>query len=176
MLLEAAVFLTVLYRLSSQNLAISNKNVQLSTIGDMYLSIQDIDLRADSIQLIRKRHGNDEDDLVGSGQTSARGMLKKVCEGVDEESKPVMELFVDLDTLPERLTNADTLAVEYLSDQQLWCRARFIVADRDANGNVVRVLWLIESIDEEKKHRDELKSLSETDPMTGVRSKHAFPS
>lgn len=35
-------------------------------------------------------------------------------------------------------------------------------------------MWLIESIDEEKKDRDKLKSLSETDPMTGVRSKHAY--
>ena len=38
----------------------------------------------------------------------------------------------------------------------------------------MRVLWLIESIDEEKSQRDKLKALSETDSMTGVRSKHAW--
>lgn len=50
----------------------------------------------------------------------------------------------------------------------------FFAAARDADGKVVRVMWLIESIDEEKKDRDKLKALSETDPMTGVRSKHAW--
>lgn len=66
------------------------------------------------------------------------------------------------------------MAVEYLNDQQIWCRARFVTAARDRDGSAVRVLWLIESIDEEKSQCDKLKALSETDSMTGVRSKHAW--
>ena len=89
-------------------------------------------------------------------------------------SKEVMQSFVDLSTLPERLTNTDTVAVEYLNNQDIWCRARFLAAARDTDGKVIRVLWLLESIDEEKKDREKLKALSETDPMTGVRSKHAW--
>ena len=85
-----------------------------------------------------------------------------------------MTSFADLSTVSERLQNTDTVAVEYLDDQNVWCRARFIAAERDVQGKAVRVLWLIESIDEEKKDRDRLKALSETDPMTGVRSKHAY--
>lgn len=174
-LLEAAVFLFTIFHLGSKNLAISIQNVQLGTLGNLYLSIHDIDLTADSIRFIQRDSG----EVTNSGRdlemASARAVLREAYEKhVDEESKPVMEPFVDLSTLPDRLEHADTIAVEYLNDQSIWCRARFLVAERDADGKVVRVLWSIESIDEEKKQRDKLKSLSETDSMTGVRSKHAW--
>jgi hypothetical protein len=62
---------------------------------------------------------------------------------------------------------------EYLDSQKSWCRGRFVVADRDDEGTPVRALWMIESIDEEKKHRDNLKHLSETDRMTGLYNRTA---
>ena len=43
-----------------------------------------------------------------------------------------------------------------------------IVAERDEQGKVVRVLWAIESVDEERRRRDELIHLAETDQMTGI--------
>ena len=55
-LLEAAVFIAVFYHLSSKNLAISIQNVQLGTLGNMYMSIQDIDLRTDNIRTIHRDH------------------------------------------------------------------------------------------------------------------------
>lgn len=170
--LEAAVFLAVFYHLSSKNLAISIQNVQLGTLGDMYLSIEDIDLRSDSIQSIRRNR--DGSDTEGT-QASAAAALHEVCRKyVEETSQEVFQSFADLSTLPQRLAQTDTVAVEYLNDQQIWCRARFVTAARDRDGSAVRVLWLIESIDEEKSQRDKLKALSETDSMTGVRSKHAW--
>lgn len=59
-LLEAAVFITVFYHLSSKNLAISIQNVQLGTLGNMYMSIQDIDLRTDNIRTIHRDHDDDK--------------------------------------------------------------------------------------------------------------------
>ena len=174
-LLEAAVFIAVFYHLSSKNLEISIQNVQLGTLGEMYLSIQDIDLRADSIRTIRSVHDGETARFGNASRKDAAAFLREGCgKHVNEISLETMQAFVDLSTLPERLTNTDTVAVEYLNEQELWCRARFLTAEKDADGRVVRVLWLIESIDEEKKARDKLKSLSETDPMTGVRSKHAW--
>ena len=173
-LLEAAVFLAAFYHLSSKNLAISIQNVELGTLGDMYLSMQDIDLNTDSIRSIQKSTDK-ANQSNNSYRAGAQDALKAVYEnGLDETTKEVMESFTDLFTLPERLANIDTVAVEYLNAEKIWCRSRFLAASRDAKGNVNRVLWLTESIDEEKKHRDKLKSLSETDPMTGVRSKHAY--
>lgn len=174
-LLEAVVFIAAFYHLSSKNLAISIQNVELGTLGDMYLSMQDIDLNTDSIRSIQKGADDDAKHSADSYKAGAQNALKAVYEnGLDETTKEVMESFVDLSTLPERLANIDTVAVEYLNAEKIWCRARFLAAERDAKGTVNRVLWLVESIDEEKKHRDKLKSLSETDPMTGVRSKHAY--
>ena len=174
-LLEAVVFIAVFYHLSSKNLAISIQNVQLGALGDMYMSIQDIDLCNDSIRTIQRDHDYETSSIIGSSQKGAESTLHEVCDRlVDEVSKEAMNSFVDLSTVSDRLKNTDTVAIEYLNEQNIWCRARFLAASRDEEGKAVQVLWLIESIDEEKKARDKLKSLSETDPMTGVRSKHAF--
>lgn len=51
------------------------------------------------------------------------------------------------------------------------CRGRFIVAERDAKGSPSRVLWVVESIDKEKRHRDELKHRSETDSLTDINNR-----
>ena len=174
-LLEAAVFIAVFYHLSSKNLAISIQNVQLGALGDMYMSIQDIDLRTDSIRTIHGAHDDEADRGIGASQNGAGSVLREICaRHVDASCKEIMSPFADTATISERLSNTDTVAAEYLNDQHIWCRARFLAAARNAEGKAVRVMWLIESIDEEKKDRDRLKELSETDPMTGVRSKHAF--
>ena len=172
-LLEAVVFIAVFYHLSSKNLEISTQNIQLSTLGDMYLSIQDIDLHTDSIHTIRRNH--DDGQTIDLSDDEASVYLRKVCDKhVNETSKEIVESFVNLSTISERLKDTDTVAVEYLNDQKIWCRARFIAADRESDGTVFRVLWLVESIDEEKKARDKLKTLAEIDSMTGVRNKHAY--
>lgn len=64
-LLEAFVFIAALYHLSSKNLAISIQNVQLGALGDMYMSIQDIDLATDSIRAIRR----EPEDKAGHGDS-----------------------------------------------------------------------------------------------------------
>ena len=174
-LLEAFVFIAALYHLSSKNLAISIQNVQLGALGDMYMSIQDIDLATDSIRAIRREPEDKAGHVIGTSQHGAGKALRDICDSlVAEPSKEVMTSFADIGTISERLKNTNTVAAEYLNDQNVWCRARFLAAARNADHQVVRVMWLTESIDAEKKDRDRLKALSETDPMTGVRSKHAY--
>jgi diguanylate cyclase (GGDEF)-like protein len=174
-LLEAFVFIAVFYHLSSKNLAISIQNVQLAALGDMYMSIQDIDLRNDSIRTIHRDHDDEGSHDIRLSQHGAGSALREICDKqVDDSCKEIMSSFADIATISQRLHNTSTVAAEYLNDQNIWCRARFLAAARNAEGEAVRVMWLIESIDEEKKNRDRLKSLSETDPMTGVRSKHAY--
>ena len=172
---EVAVFIAVFYNLSSKNLAISIQNTQLAALGDMYISIHDIDLLTDSIRTIHRGLDDDTNHAVGSSQKGADSALREVCDKyVDEIFKGTINAFMDLSTIAERLQNTDSVTVEYINIQNIWCRARFLSAARNAEGKVVQVLLLVESIDEEKKERDRLKSLSEKDPMTGVRSKFAY--
>jgi diguanylate cyclase (GGDEF)-like protein len=107
--------------------------------------------------------------VIGENQNSAQSALNELyVKGVNEASKPAMDQFLDVQTLSERLAEVDTITEEFLDDQKRWCRGRFVVANRDRDGVPTRVLWMVESIDEEKKHRDKLKRLSETDRMTGL--------
>lgn len=174
-LLEAIVFIVVLYNLISRNLAISIQNTQIGAVADMYVAIFDIDIAQDSIRQIRRGETDLADDnnnvnsVFGENQKNAQETLDEMLRvGVHETSKPIMELFMDLSTLADRLENTETIAEEFLDDKKRWCRARFIVAERNTEGKVIRVMWMIESIDEEKKHREHLKRLSETDQMTGL--------
>jgi len=69
--------------------------------------------------------------------------------------------FIDLSTLNDRLRDTDTVTLEYLNPDGQWRRGRFVVSRRDENGGLVRVLWLAEDIDKEKKERDRLIDVSE---------------
>lgn len=162
-LLEAVVFVTVFYRLSAKNLDISIQNVQIGTLADMYISIYDVNIDNDTMRAIRHKNA-DIEEL----QTASASLNKLLRLYTDEMSQPIMEPFIDLSTLPQRLQNTNTLTEEFLDNNRKWCRGRFLVAERNNENQVTRVLWLIESIDEEKKHRETLKNLSETDRMTGL--------
>ena len=77
-LLEAAVFITVFYHLSSKNLAISIQNVQLGTLGNMYMSIQDIDLRTDNIRTIHRDHDDDKNHMTIISNMNAIAPIRAV--------------------------------------------------------------------------------------------------
>ncbi len=161
-LLEASVFVVVFYRLSAKNLDISIKNVQIETLADMYISIYDINIFNDTMRTIH--HDGERIDE----QTASASLNKMLHLYTDEMSKSIMEPFIDISTLPQRLQDTNTLTEEFLDINRKWCRGRFLVAERNEEKQATRVLWMIESIDEEKKHRDKLKTLSETDRMTGL--------
>ncbi|MBQ6915661.1 MAG: diguanylate cyclase, partial [Kiritimatiellae bacterium] len=170
--LEAVVFLAVFYNLSAKNLAISVQNVQIGAVADMYVSIYDIDLAADTVRLIRRKgSGTQRLDEIEHG-------VQRVLDGlglsrVDESSRHVMLAFLDAVSLVDRLRHTQTVTEEFLDANRKWCRARFVAAERDEAGQAVRVLLMAESIDEEKRRRDNLKLLSETDQMTGINNRTA---
>ncbi|MBR5089327.1 MAG: response regulator, partial [Ruminiclostridium sp.] len=73
-----------------------------------------------------------------------------------KDSLRLIREFVNFSTLDERLKGNTTLTEEFKNIKDVWCRARFIVTKRDSQGKLSKVLWLVESIDEEKRRRDEL--------------------
>ena len=168
-ILEAVVFSAIFYSVSSKNLAISMQNGQIAAIADMYLSIYDIDIPYDSIHEIRRGRDYNMAHVIGENQMSAQDALTEMLDQtVNDSSRPIMEPFIDISTLAQRLENIPTITEEFLDADKRWCRGRFIEAERNKEGTVIRALWMVESIDEEKKHRDTLKYLSETDQMTGL--------
>ena len=76
--------------------------------------------------------------------------------------------FVDISTVEERLRGKNTIVHEFIGKVSGWCRDRFIPVDYDAEGNLLHVLYCVESIDEEKKRENKLMYLAQTDLMTGI--------
>ena len=58
--------------------------------------------------------------------------------------------FLDFDTLTERLSNTNSVSIEFMGANREWRLCRFIVKSRDAQGNVEDVLYVARDITEEK--------------------------
>lgn len=164
-----AVFL-ILVSMSRKNIEARNLNVQLSSVADIYVSMHDINLFNNSYRAISKGHEGDE-SLGESGKDAQTALNSSMEILADEMSRESILHFVDLSTLNERLRDSSTVTEEFLNTKNLWCRARFIAAERTKGGNLRRVLWVVESIDAEKRRRDKLLYLSETDQMTGINNR-----
>lgn len=76
---------------------------------------------------------------------------------VADEYQPMMQEFWDISTLDARLKNTDSIMIEYKTRSGSWNLARLIVQHRDAEGHVLRALYVVRKIDEEKKKELEYK-------------------
>lgn len=149
-------------------------NMRLSSAADIYMSVQDIDIRNDTVYAIKIDEKENDylpnpvkarkevQDMAQEHLYSAMDLL------TDEMSKPLMHDFVNLSTLDERMAGTNTITVEFLNHENVWCRGRFIVSEKDDDGRITDAMLLFEQIDVEKRNRDKLLYLSETDTMTGI--------
>ena len=145
--------------------------LRLSTVADIYMSMHDIDVENDEITAIKtdkEEAKGTKDKLNGRAQENLKAAMDIL---VDEVSKPVMFDFIDLSTLDERMNGHKTISVEFLNHKNLWCRARFIVAEKNDAGRITHALLVFEQIDAEKRNRDKLVYMSQTDSMTGVNNR-----
>ena len=169
LLLALAAMLVNFINMGAKRLIERNLNTQLGTVADIYLTMHDIDLATDTYRKITHDREDEEATMVQNGaQAALIARMEYLSEGDDKS--PIMD-FIDLSTLPDRLRTTDTVTEEFLEKDGLWCRGRFIAAERDKEGRVSRVMWLVESIDAEKRRRDALLRLSEMDQMTGINNR-----
>ncbi|MBR5116998.1 MAG: response regulator, partial [Lachnospiraceae bacterium] len=101
-------------------------------------------------------------DLIGANRADAQETLVNVMKHMTSaESLPAVLAFIDFRTLKERLSETNTVTLEYLSADRRWRRARFIASERSGSGELLHVLWLVVDIDQEKKDREALIDRSE---------------
>ncbi|MCR4705117.1 MAG: sensor histidine kinase, partial [Lachnospiraceae bacterium] len=145
---------------------IRKMNDQISSVSHIYFSMHEVDLTTDIIYNIRTRVGLDElvpPAMVEHAQQVAFEVIERTTNMI---SRSTMHSYVDFSTIDERCKETDVLTEEFLNCDNEWCRARLVVSKRDENGHVEHLLWLIESIDEEKRKRD---ALTETAQMLNAR-------
>ena len=136
-------------------------NKRLTSLANIYLAMYEVDVAADRFNVIRPprafffRHaGNPKQKASSTMESMAR-------ELADDVSLEDLLRFVALDTLTERLKNVGLLSMEFFTVTHRWIRLRFIVSQKDSDGNPARILLLAEDIDRERKERDALIHVSE---------------
>jgi signal transduction histidine kinase/DNA-binding NarL/FixJ family response regulator len=136
-------------------------NARISSIANIYMTSHEINIADDSFIEI-KSDSKYVNDMVGEVRDNAQEVLNMVLKKVTDTSclEEVLK-FIDFSTLENRLRRTNTITMEFLNVDHRWRRGRFIVSKRDENGKLVRVIWLTEDIDDEKRERDELLDASE---------------
>ena len=154
-----------------KNLEDEKRTENLDSIANIYASMYRIDMQYDLIEQIKSMDYRAH-QIMGDEDVTASALMRIVVpQMVDERSRDIVSEFTDLSTLNERMKYIDTITVEYLSYDHIWQRARFIVINRDNANNLRDVLFATELIDDEKRARDRLKYLAETDQLTGINNR-----
>ena len=125
----------------------------ISAIGKIYKRIYSIDIARDEYEEISV------DGEIGS-RTGRHGIIKghfaDACRQViHEKYRQDMADFLDVDTLPVRLSKREEISKEYQTADGNWHLGRFIVQKRDSKKCVTRVLFTIQIINEQKKQEIE---------------------
>lgn len=80
---------------------------------------------------------------------------------IDENCQDSFGEFVDMDTLAERIGPRQNISLDYLSVRKGWCRASFIVVNRDEAGTPVQVEFVVENISAQREKELEAKEALE---------------
>ena len=138
--------------------ALTESRSKSEYLASIYLSLHEIDLNEDTFSEIEVH--SDIAKSIGSSFKNARATVRRVMEervrDKGKEREDFME-FINFDTLEERMKNRKSISHEFEGSSSLWCRARFILVDRNADGALHHVLWAVEDISEEKAVRDRLQ-------------------
>ena len=133
-------------------------NSKSQFLASMYLSLHEIDLNSDTFTEVACRE--DIANNIGLSQENARETLRRVMKQrvqQDGQSRKEFMDFIDFSTLDERMKDRITISQEFLSINSAWCRARFILMDRNEDGSLHHVLWAVEDISQERFERDRLE-------------------
>ena len=143
---------------------------EIRAAASIYMAMFRINLEEDAIVCvqdnpeIRQRLG----EAIASYSKLAADIPDRMAA---EQSRELLGPFLDPTTLEERLAGLDSITQEFMDMEERWVRLRFIVIRRSDEGKLQRVLMAFESIDEDRKRQENLRRLSETDLMTGIRNR-----
>ena len=140
-------------------------------IAQIYLSMHRVNIQTNTFETI-KTHGIIEGNRTSSTNTDFQQQAWAIADAtVTEDYVEEVKAFTDLATLEQRLENSIFIEHEFVGKTAGWCRHQFIVADRDAKGHILHVIYTIEIINEAKKRENYLRYLAQTDMLTGLNNR-----
>ena len=140
-------------------------------IAQIYLSMHRVNIQTNAFETI-KTHGIIEGYRTSSTNTDFQQQAWAIADAtVTEDYVEEVKSFTNLATLEKRLANSIFIEHEFVGKTAGWCRQQFIVADRDAKGHILHVIYTIEIINEAKKRENHLRYLAQTDMLTGLNNR-----
>ena len=172
-ILIAVVIIALMVQFNKRRLEAEKRGSQLASIADTYVLLYELDLIGDTYYAIKYREA-DGLEYAGHKATSAavqslgqrgrdchRFLQRIVEEFTDESCQENMRDFVNFDKIEELFGEHDTIAMEFLTTEGNWRRARYVVSDRLADGRIAKIMFIVKDIVEEKRERERLVDLSE---------------
>lgn len=163
-LVALLIFVQVSLKKGRQQVEESAKKHGIASHAGLYISMHLIDLQHNSIHELSKDPKVNL-FLVEDGGNAEEKINIAVEVMTDPESLDELREFINLNDLSERMENKHAIHQEFLSNQYGWCKAYFMVVDKN------QVVFAIELIDEEKRREEHLLYLSETDAMTKLQNR-----
>ncbi|MCR4780433.1 MAG: response regulator [Ruminiclostridium sp.] len=160
----STVFILAVMMISARkkDIIAGHLNIQLSSAADIYMSLCDLDIVNNEATAIKNVNPAIE-KAVAACDHNMQEIFTGIMQGLPESpTKQAAVEFCDLSTIDERMKGKNTITLEYLSYGNIWVRARYVVSERDSEGRITHVLWMLENIDSEKRARDKLSQETET--------------
>lgn len=156
----------------SKFVEINETNSAIFLMSQIYVSMHLFHIKENLVEVIKS---NAYLDKFLAGRTeNIVDLLKETLYNLSEEpfAQRMVE-FADLETISERMGDENTIAMEFVGRNFGWCRARFIVAEREGD-EVTAVLFAVENIESEKKKEEEIISESVVDVLTGCYNRKGY--
>lgn len=162
----------IFHKMDTQRARTEKYNSRLSTVADIYICMYEVDLVKDTHVAVKTQPFIQEmtDKMTGPTSQIIQDLMKELIRP-DKYEKAAQ--FVDFSTLNERLSDCNTISLEtngYLD----WAKLVFVPKERDKDGNLTSVIFLIEDINREVAKRNALKKEANTDRMTGLMNRRAW--
>ena len=142
----------VTYRRALKDLELRKSGI--SCMSDIYSIIYIIDLAAD--ELIPVTADKDSEKLRPKKLGARDQLLGLAHWDAADAYLELTERFVDLKTLPQRMSN-NSIACEYYSNHYGWCRLRFFAMDRVPGQPLRKAVFTIQVINAERQEIDQVK-------------------
>lgn len=128
----------------------------------------------------------EKNTVVEYSDTGEKSEMGKVMKDADQVIADLMrhtalevygdqaENFVDLQTLEKRMKGKKIISAEFVGKDLGWFRASFIAIRADENDRLEKVIFTIQSIEDEKRKEEKLIFTSHTDQLTGCFNRRAY--
>ena len=121
----------------------------IGALSNVFYGMYFIDLEEKTLQEIRFL--DNAQHMLGEKQNAAAMLAQLIDERVDSSYVPLMQNFMDVDTIDDRLGQKAIIIQEFSAKQGGWTRCSFFPVERDEAGKIRTVLCTLRWVTAEKE-------------------------